>query len=80
MEENPDIIFFSIPICPKCKTVESHIKSILEENQDLSIKKINLITNLGTALDYGISTVPALIIKRKTLTGQISKEMIEKHI
>ena len=73
---SPDIIFFRIPICPKCKVVDIHLKALKEENPKLTVRELNLLTNLGLARKHGIMTVPALIVKDQPLTGLVSKEDI----
>lgn len=72
----PDILFFRLPLCSKCKAVAHHLKSIREEHPEVIVKELNIITNLGLARRLGLMTVPALIVKGEKLTGLVSEETI----
>ena len=73
-----DIIFFRIPLCPKCKAVASHLSAIREEHPEITLSELNIITNLGLARRHGLMTVPAMLVRGKPLTGPVSKgEILE---
>lgn len=75
-----EIIFFKLPICPKCKSLEGIIDEIEDENPEINVRRLNLITNIGLAIKHGITTVPYLLINGNPLKGSISKKDIENFL
>lgn len=73
-----DIIFFKMPLCSMCKAVVGHLRAIREEHPEITVSELNFFTNLGLARKHGLKTVPALLVRRKPLTGSVSKgEILE---
>ncbi len=71
-----DIIFFRIPLCPKCKEVAGHLRAIREEHPEVTVSELNIITNIGLARRHDLMTVPALLVKGRPMTGPVSKDEI----
>jgi hypothetical protein len=66
-----DVVFFKMPLCSKCREVEGHLKAIKDEHPEITIRELNMITNLGLARRHGVTTVPALLVGGKPLNGLI---------
>jgi len=72
----PDIVLFTIPLCPKCVAVKRHVSEISKERPDLTVKELNMLTNMGLALRHGFLTVPAILVRGIPLKGVVSKQTI----
>jgi glutaredoxin len=71
-----DIIFFKIPLCPKCKEVGRTLEAVKAERPEVTVKELNLITNLGLARKHGVMTAPALLVRGRPMTGVVSREAL----
>lgn len=76
MNPEPDIVLFTIPLCPKCVAVKRHVSEISKERPELTVKEFNMITNMGLALRHGFMTVPAMLVRGKPLKEVVSKQKI----
>lgn len=76
MNPEPDIVLFTIPLCPKCVAVKRHVSEISKERPDLTVKELNMLTNMGLALRHGFLTVPAMLVRGIPLKGVVSKQTI----
>ncbi len=76
MNPEPDIVLFTIPLCPKCAVVKRHISEIVKEHPDLIVKELNMLTNIGLVLRHGVLTAPAMLVRGKPLKGVVSKQTI----
>jgi glutaredoxin len=76
MNPEPDIVLFTIPLCPKCVAVKRHLSEISMERPEITVKELNLLTNMGLALRHGFMTVPAMLVRGKPLKGVVSKQTI----
>lgn len=73
MNPEPDIVLFIIPLCPKCVAVKRHVSEISKERPELTVKELNMLTNMGLALRHGFMTVPAMLVRGKPLKEVVSK-------
>jgi len=71
-----DIIFFSLPLCPKCKVVAGHLEAIRRERPEISVREANILTNIGLARKHGLLTIPSLLVRGRPLRGVVTKEEI----
>ena len=76
MNPEPDIVLFTIPFCPKCAAAKRHISEISEEHRELTMKELNMLTNMGAALKHGFLTPPAMLVRGKPLKVTVSKKTI----
>jgi glutaredoxin len=76
MRPEPDIVLFTIPLCPKCAVVKRHVSEISEEYRELTVKELNMLTNIGVAVRHGFLTVPAMLVRGKPVKGAVSKQTI----
>lgn len=76
MNPDPDITIFTIPFCPKCANVKRHISEITQEHPEITVKELNLLTNIGAARRHGLLTVPAMLVRGNPLKGVVSKQTI----
>lgn len=76
MNPEPDIVLFTIPLCPKCVAVKRHVSEISKEHPELNVKELNMLTNMGLALRHGFFTVPAMLVRGMPLKGVVSKQTI----
>jgi len=76
MEKEPDIIFFSAPLCPKCAVVKKTLESLKRNNPDITVKELNIFTNFGKATKYGFLTVPTLVVRGAAMKGVVSMDAL----
>jgi glutaredoxin len=76
MNPEPDIVLFTIPFCPKCTAAKRQISEISEERGGLTVKEVNMLTNMGAALKHGLLTMPAMLVRGKPLKGKVSRQTI----
>lgn len=71
-----DILFFRLPFCPKCRVVANHIKSIREGHPEITVRELNILTNLGLARRLGLMRAPALLVRGRPMSGLVTREAI----
>jgi len=76
MNPEPDIVLFTIPLCPKCAAAKRHIAEISMVHPELTVKELNMLTNIGSVLRHGLITAPAILVRGKPLKGTVSKQTI----
>ena len=76
MNPEPDIVLFTIPFCPKCAAAKRHVAEISKEHLDLTIRELNMLTNIGAAMKHGLLTAPAMLVRGKPLKGTVTKQTI----
>lgn len=73
-----NVLYFTATWCGPCKSFGPVVQSVIEENPDVSIQKIDVDINQDLTLQHSIRSVPSLIfIKDGTVvnrtTGALSK-------
>jgi hypothetical protein len=56
--------------------VANHIKSIREGHPEITVRELNIVTNLGLARRLGLMTAPALLVRGRPLSGLVTREAI----
>jgi len=55
---------------------QTTVSELSKERPELTVKELNLLTNMGIALRYGFLTAPAMLVVGKPLKGVVSKQTI----
>lgn len=74
--ETSDIIFLTLPICPKCITMKRRLDEIIQSHPEIKVEERSLLGNIGFARENGILSVPAMLVKGKPIRGVVSKDVI----
>jgi thioredoxin 1 len=72
--EKPVLVDFWAVWCGPCKMVEPELEKLAEEKGgDLIIGRLNVDDNRDTAIKYGITAIPTMMLFKK---GQVVKKLV----
>ena len=81
--KTPVLVDFWAVWCGPCQMIAPIIHEIAEENEHILVGKVNVDEEMELAIQYGISSIPTLLVFEngvvtQTAIGLRSKEQIEK--
>ena len=85
-DSKPTLVDFWAEWCGPCKLMEGPLDDLAgEQAEKLNVVKLNVDENQQTAMDYGVMSIPTMILfqdgqEKKRLVGARSRSQLESEI
>ena len=70
------IKFYTLPICPKCKTMRARLKKIQDSNPHVTVEELGLKAYIDEALKKRIMDAPIILINDTIFAGIVDEDAI----
>jgi glutaredoxin len=63
------VTFYHSVICPRCKMAGVSLSQLLPEFPEVTVDKVDILTNRGPSRAAGVKTIPTMISGEKRIDG-----------
>lgn len=71
--EKPVLLDFWATWCPPCRMLSPIVDEIAEERADIKVGKVNVDEQPSLAMQYGVSSIPTLIVLKN---GEVTNQSV----
>lgn len=75
------LTFYHSAICPRCRMASLALKSLLVDYPHIAVERVEYLTNLASARDAGVRSIPTLRAGGRMLSGfMLTKSSIRRFL
>ena len=75
------VTFYHSVICPRCQMAGMSLSRLLREFPEITVNKVEYLTNIGRARKEGVLTIPTLVSGEERLGGfYLTKKSIRRFL
>lgn len=63
------LVFYHSVVCPRCQISGLALRRVLGKHPDIELTKVEFLTNRDRAREAGVSSIPTLVSRGRSLTG-----------
>ena len=64
-----NVTYYHSKVCPRCQMANLSLSQLLPEFPDVSLEKVEFLTNRGAARDAGVRAIPTMVSGDRRIAG-----------
>ena len=75
------VTFYHSMVCPRCKMASASLSQLLPEFPDVTVDKVEFLTNRSSSRQAGVSSIPTMISGDRRIDGfYLTKKTIRRFL